>query len=278
MALVAFWGPYHGQVGTTSNVVCASTMIGLEYEIKTLIAHTHYKKSRLESSFIKEEEKLALLDFQDTGIDALERLARSNHLTRDNIFYYTHALLGEHRLDMLNGTSKPTEEIYENINDVIPQIIETAKSYYDLTLVDINSGSRNVLSKKVLSLADLIVVNLNQNLSLLEEYFNGHDIPEELRDKKTIFVLGQYDQNSKYTVRNITKRFAIKDKIYVIPHNTEFMDACNDKDVLEYFKRNQRLRKDHNNYYFIQEVRSFVMGILEVLGIDASGYTEREVS
>jgi hypothetical protein len=269
MGQVSFWGSAHGQVATTANVIASATMIGLEYTIRTMVAHTHWSRSTLEAAFLKHASlgDDSLTSFADTGIDALERLARSGRLQPEIIKDYTKPILKE-RLDLLMGTTKPDESLFSHINEVIRNIFYTANQYYDVTMVDMNSGVKNELTNTMLQSSDLIVVNLNQNIALLERFFSKEDWPDVLNEKPFLLVLGQYDRNSKYTATNIARRFRYKAPIYTVPYCTDFMDACNDRSVLEFFLRNRNVNKQHDNYFFIQEVRKLGKAILDHLGVD----------
>jgi hypothetical protein len=275
MGQVAFWGTAHGQVATTANVIASATIIGLEYSLRTLVAHTHWSRSTLEAAFLKHTSyrEESLVDFSDTGIDALERLARSGRLTPEIIQDYTKPILKD-RLDLLSGTTKPDEEMFSSIHEVIPGIFATANKFYNLSLIDVNSGSKNTLTNTVLRSSDLVVVNLNQNISLLERFFSKEDWPDVLDEKPFLIVLGQYDPESKYTATNIARRFRYKGPIYTVPYCTAFMDACNDRNVLDFFLRNRYVTKGHENYAFIQEVRKLGKAILEHLKIDPEAALE----
>ncbi|MCX7572122.1 chromosome partitioning protein ParA [Tumebacillus sp. DT12] len=278
MGQVAFWGSAHGQVATTANVIASATIIGLEYSLRTLVAHTHWSRSTLEAAFLKHaaHREESLFDFSDTGIDALERLARSGRLSPEIIQDYTKPILKD-RLDLLSGTTKPDEEMFASIHEVIPGIFATANRFYNLSLIDVNSGHQNTLTKAVLGSSDLIVVNLNQNISLLERFFSKEDWPDVLNEKPFIIVLGQYDAESKYTATNIARRFRYKGPIYTVPYCTGFMDACNDRNVLDFFLRNRYVAKGHENYAFIQEVSKLGKAILEHLKIDVDAALEEGI-
>ena len=274
MGQVAFWSSRHGQTGNTGNMIAVSMLIGIEYLTKILISHTHWEMSTIESTFLKERKFNYDVhqDYTNVGIDALERLAKSNRLEPTNVKDYAIPILRD-RLDLIVGTSKPSEEMYVAVNGVIGSILNAAKSYYDLSFIDVNSGTKNMLTKSVLSMSDLIVVSLNQNINVLNEFFN--EIPDCLIDRKYIIVLGQYDRYSKDTAANIKRMFKCEVPIFTIPHTTSFLDACNDKSVVEFFLRNKNVRADHDNYLFMVEVRKLAKGIMDAVDIDTRIFSEK---
>lgn len=271
MGQIAFWSGRHGQTGITSNVVAVSAIIGTEYVTKTLVSHTHWSMSSLEAIFLKKrKETFSEFDYSRKGLDSLELLARSEKLEPASVKDYTDTILKD-RLELLRGTSKPSEELHNNIQDVIQSIYAAAKNYYDLLMIDVNSGTRNKITQAVLETSDLIVVCLNQNLVVLDEFFNNP--PSFLKDKKYVIVLGQYEPKSKYKISNLIRIYKPAVPIYTVPHNAGFMDAMNDKAVLEFILRNQKIGKDHENYYFMSEVRRFAKGIFDAVGMDTKLYS-----
>jgi hypothetical protein len=85
---LAFWSNYH-QTGTTTNLVAISSMIVLEYRLKLLLAHNHFDRSALESSFIDREYiKNELTSLNDVGIDGLSSFIKYNKVDKENIKVY----------------------------------------------------------------------------------------------------------------------------------------------------------------------------------------------
>jgi len=277
MSIVSFWGTVHGQASTTSNVIAAASILALEYNLKTMITQTQWSHSTLESSFIKANRKDGLLTFSDTGIDALERLARSNRLTAEKVSDYTVSVLKE-RLDLLVGSSKPSISMFEDIGDVLDIIFSVAKEYYDLCLIDVHSGTQNEVTKKVLNESDLIVVNLNQNIHVLERFFNREDYLDVLDEKPYVIVLSQYDHKSQYTVKNIKRRFKCTQPIFTVPYNTNYRDASNNQAVIEYFLRARNFTKNNLNYFFMEELRKLAEGIIKLSNKNSSNASTEGVS
>lgn len=277
MSQVAFWRYRQGQTDSTANLIAVATLISMEYVIRTLISHTHWAQFSMESAFIKRDAfQIHEKTYDNIGLDALERLARSQLLTTDKMKDYTDTILRE-RLEFLRGTSNPNEELFASMEEVMPYILGTARGYYHLTLTDVSSGTRNKLTKTVLSASDVIVVNLNQNIAMLDEFFEAAE-KGDFNDKPHILVLGQYDRYSKYSVSNIKRMFNPKFPIFTVPYCTGYMDALNDKTVVEFFVRNKYVRRGHDHHYFMSEVRKLARGILDACGIDTKAYSEQGAS
>lgn len=279
MSQVVFWGNVRGQLGCTSNVMAASTMIGIDYALRVLVGQAHKTRFTLENAYAR---RPALIDpsmkFTNMGFEALERLARSNRLKPGMISDYTIPIL-HNRLDLLTGTMEPLMSAGGTVHEAANEIYSCASRQYHLTMLDAPSGIKNLAVTSLLEASDLIVVNLTQNLHVLERFFSQEEWPDALHNKPFLLVLGQYDLHSKYTAANIARKFHYPHPIYTVPYCTDYKDAYNDQWILEFFLRNRNVSKRHENYFFVQEVRRLNRAILEKIGIHSEPVSlERRVS
>lgn len=259
---ISFWSNFH-QLGTTHNMIAVSVLAALEYRMRILMAHNHFNKSALEYAFVDKKYILhELTELSDTGIDALSRVIKFNKLEKNDIFSYTTTIL-KNRLDLLSGTQNTNKEIYtNNLKDVIQMVLQSAVKYYDLVFVDTASGD-NDISKKITEKSDLIVVSLSQSVLVLEDFLTCFG---DIKDKSMI-ILSRYDENSKYNLKAIKRRFGSFD-VNLIPYNTGFADACCEGGAVDFFLKNLKADKDDYNYCFIKAVRETVESVLTHLGID----------
>ncbi|OPA74654.1 hypothetical protein BVG16_23130 [Paenibacillus selenitireducens] len=269
---VVFWGPVHGQTGTTSNLMATACMIGLESTIRSLIGHTHGSYSILEPALLKDTLESLGTTFQISGLDALERLARNQRLTSLNVSDYTVPLLYQ-RLDLLTGSNHPADSI-DHQGEWI-DIFDQAKRGYDLVMIDVNSGLGQLNTVHMLQQSDMVVINLNQNAVLLDRLQEYQELTDLLKEKNCVFVLGQYNAHSKYTARNIARRYKFVQELYTIPHCVDFMDACNDHSVMEFLLRHRNVSSRHPNAPFIRDVRKLADAILKHTGIHSRLFCEK---
>lgn len=175
-------------------------------------------------------------------------------------------------LDLLPGTNKPDAELFVRMHEVTATICQAARSAYDLTLLDAGSGNGHALNDAVIAHADLVVVSLSQNQSLLREFFE--QMPEQLADKPYVLVIGQYDPASQFTLNNIRRMFKPKASLFALPHCTTYMDACNEQKVVEFFLKRKHVQRDQPDYNFIQHIRKLNKGLFEALEVDANMYVK----
>ncbi|RJG21344.1 chromosome partitioning protein ParA [Paenibacillus thiaminolyticus] len=264
---IAFWSELHGQTGQTSTMAAISVITSMEHFCRVLMAQTKFSHSTLESAFIRPSHiQNDIISFNDYGIDALERLARTNQLKPADIKDYTIEIL-KSRLDLLVGTKKPVIAMYENIINVVSTIFGHASISYDLTMIDVNSGSQDPMTLEVLRSSDLVVVNLSQNMYVLDRFFSKRDWPNVLNEKPMIYVIGNYEKESRYSNKQIARKFGVKDPIYVIPRLPAYADALNEGAIKEFFFRNRKVTREHEAGYFLNEVRRLSKAILTKAGL-----------
>ncbi len=271
--VIAFWGARPGQTGNSSNLVAAAAMLALDYVSIVLAGHTQYGGSLVEDAFRRQQRTLDAMSiaYSSSGIDSLERLARSGQLTGSTMKDYTLPVFSG-SLDLLPGTNKPDADLFVRMHEVAAPICQAARSAYDLTLLDAGSGTGHALNEAVIEHADLVVVSLSQNMSLLREFFE--QMPEHLEGKPYVLVIGQYDPASQLTINNIRRLFKPKAPLFALPHCTTYMDACNEQKVVEFFLKRKHVQRDQPDYTFIQYIRKLNKGLFEALEVDSNMYAK----
>lgn len=263
---VAFWSHYHGQTATTSNMVAMTMMMALEERFSMLLTQSHFNKNNLDNTMLtKNFLHSELTDLSDTGVDALSRFIKSNKISPQEFANYTTTVL-KNKVDLLEGTKLKNWDIYQKeFRAVMQTIFESANKYYDFIFVDVAAGIDEI-STSILEDSDLVIVNLCQNTMVLEDYFHYY----QERFNNVLYLIGNYNPNSKLNVRNIKRMYGIKESIGVIPYNIEFSDACSDGKVVDYFIRNLGAHKLDENYLLLHETRQAIKQLLTMLGLSSA--------
>lgn len=261
---ITFWSNAHGQSGTTSNLLAVAVMSTLLHQNKNMVIQTHFNLNNLEGSMVS-ALKADREFFMELGIDALTRYIKSAPLDEEVIESCSISLLNK-QLNLLPGTAKYNRKIYENdVSKTITGILHAASKCHDLVFIDTKSGI-NDLSMKIMKDSDIVVVCLNQNKSILEEYANI----SEIRNKKVFYLIGNYDYNSRYNLHNLRKSFSWlrNSNSAIIPYNTEYRDAQSDGQVIQFILKNMDCDKDDNNGYFINQVKLAVNKLMKYAEIE----------
>ncbi len=268
MPIVSFWNPVESsQAFTTSSISAVAAMLPTRCKYRTLITQTHYSDLSLESAFFNMDKmgSKGTLDIADTGVDALDRLLRSNKLTPESIANYANPIYKGERLELLYGTFKNDLDSYSRILETFPIIIDYANQFYDIVLVDLNKGDRSQEVNKILQKSDLIVLTMSQSMLVLKKSFKAMDTMKILQEKPILPVIGKYDRFSKFADKNITRLFNYKKKLYTIPYNTQFFDACNDGNLPSFISTNIKADPSDRNGFFISETSKIADALLSSL-------------
>lgn len=266
MPIVSFWNPVeNSQTSNTSAIVAVASILYDIEKYKTLITQTHFNDFTLESAFFNMDKlgNKGNLDIADTGVDALDRLLRSSKLSPESISNYTKIIYTDGILELLYGTFKNDLDSYSRILETFPTIIDYANQLYDIVLVDLNKGASNQEINKILQKSDLIVLTMSQSMLVLKKAFTAMNTMKILQEKPVIPVIGKYDRFSKFADRNIARAFNYKKKLYTIPYNTQFFDACNDGTLAKFMIENRKADPAvDRNGFFIGETKELVKAII----------------
>lgn len=265
--IIASWSNVHGQPRTTSNMVAITVAVAMCYNRKCLLTQTHFNLNNLESYLIGKRENSRDV-FMDIGLDGLASVIKLRALNKETIENYSIPLLYK-KLTLLPGTTSGNRKVFaDDMGKTITMLLNEANKHYEMVFVDINSGSDEV-SMKILEQADIVLVNLSQNKSVLDNYISSWH-PE---GKKIMYLIGSYDKDSSYNLHNLKLmyKFLSKENTGVIPYNIEFMDAQSDGSVLKFMKRNLAVKKEGSNAYFMDCVKESAKKLMILAGEKRGG-------
>ena len=245
---IAFWSPLHG-TGATATLLAIAIALSEIKKKKIIITHTHYNLNNLERPLLGNIKEIDF--FRDTGMDAVLRHFRSGNVTEEHVSDCSIKITGN--LYLLAGTKTSSREGYESsiVLSMILHIISIIEQYYDMVLVDTNSGN-NTNSLSIIEECDVVVVILRQDRYLLDSLFEN----DVLKNKEVFYIFGDYDIESKYSLINIRHlyRKIKKSNSGIIPHSPGYNDAICDEKVLRYLTRNLGKDNDELDERFFSEL------------------------
>ncbi len=250
--LVAFWSPYAGKAKVTSSLCAIAGAFGMEFpEISVAISHIAQDSMALEERLDDRAGKKIRQDlYRKTGIAALKLNYRQAVLTSEKVRRSAISL------PMKSLYLYPCREQSETSDELTFHLLtEWVKSEFDLVFLDLKSG-RNEESERFLKTADLIVVVLPQAPEYQEQFFQKEE--DCLEGRRYCILLGGYLENSKYSRRYYSRKRELHSKgefAGVIPVNPGFLDAMSEGKTLDYFLKNQRVRKKEENYEFMVQTK-----------------------
>ena len=241
MPIISFWNPTGiGQTGTTATMVSIANSIAITNpKYRILLAQTHFQNMKMESAYFdmdRMRSKGNLDDITDIGVDALERLLRSNKLNGESIGRYSK--LKNTSIEVLYGSFKADKDSFKRVLETIPFMLDYANQSYDMVFVDLTSGTDVKEVNDILAKSDVIVVTMNQDKEIIQAMKKSFDTLKILQEKPVLPIFARYDQFLTYNCRNILRTYNFKfDKrdVYTIPYNSQYFDAINDGKSLEFF-------------------------------------------
>ena len=269
MSIVTFWNTKKEQTGKTLSIAAIATYMAIEHNYRILVVSTGYKDKTLDTCFWEEKKVKKNLGLfgpntrvaMEEGISGLIKIMRSNKLAPENVTNYTKIVFKD-RLEILQ-TYKGSKEEYKEVTKMYPEIINLANNYYDLVLVDLDEEMGEEEVNQILNASNLVIVNLSQRLSSINNFIETKEKTPLFATKKTLLLIGIYDKFSKYTIKNITRYMNEKNKVSTIPYNTLFFEAAEEAKVPDLFLRLRKVvGEDDRNGFFIAEVGRTVENII----------------
>ena len=262
MAIVTFWSNGKEETAKTLSIAAIATNMAIEHNFRILLVSTNYNDYTLESCFWEQEkEKRALIsdiapkmvqDF-DSGIEGLAKVVKANRITPEIITNYT-KIVFKNRLEVLLGIKSKSYDEYIRLRSVYLDILQTAKKFYDLILVDINKGLDSEFIREMLENSDLIVTNITQRTKIIDNFMELREKEKLFQNRNNMILVGRYDKYSKYNEKNIARYMNYKGDITVIPYNTLFFESCNEGKVADYFLKMRTVDESDRNAEFIKQV------------------------
>lgn len=256
---VAFWSNIRGRSCVTSNLACISVLSILgshRADHRTIVFENHQNIINLGSALFSQNSKTAVSEkgsyYVESGLSrVLHSLEQGKELPEQSLFHFAEDYLGK-QLFYLSALSVENADVleYRLERECVPAMNYLEK-HSDLVMVDTSSAPL-ISSRKILQQADLVVVNLTQNSSMLDHFFNNYSVIRE----KAFYLMGDYDRDSKLTKKEIMDRYGISgDSIATIPHNIHFSDAVSEGNLIPFLLQNYHCGENNPDYAFISGAR-----------------------
>jgi hypothetical protein len=141
----------------------------------------------------------------------------------------------------------------------IEYLLKMMEEYADISFID-TASHQNPSTKTILEKADLIVVNLCQNQSILEDFFQNYSS----LISKSVFLISKYEYHTSMSSKKICLRYDLPlDKLIAIPENELFQIACRNGEVKDFIDHNNNCGKESANFLFMHAIKKATYLILK---------------
>lgn len=248
---ICFWSHVRKNTGVTTNMACVAALTSLDRKGKSILLENHYSTNSLGDNLLSEEQTNQLKEsgafYNRYGIEyVLKRLASGED--GDKLVHQAAIPLLFSTLFYLPQGRIVNKEIFDyEFSMVQNELFLSLEGMCEYVFVDTETN-QNSSSVKLLSEADLVVVNLEQEYASLKQFFDNYTSLNHV-----VYLIGNYRPEHTWNVAHICKEFKIpKDKIGVIPYNMDLKIALMQGKLLQFLNRNYYSSTDKEIEYFIR--------------------------
>lgn len=252
MTIISFWNNNTGKIGQTYSAIAIATHMAIEHNYKILLLSTRYNDQVTMEAFGFNQSTQALNRLTnnknsmelESGVEGMTKLANASRLTPDVVPNYTRMVFKD-RLEVLGAPKEKAGERveYSRIYNSIKDILNVARKYYDIIFVDLNNGLSDSTTREILEMSNIIILNMEQKMAEFDRLAELKEKEKQLlTPKKTLTLINNYDRESKYTSKNVTRYLNEKKEILTVPYDNVFAEAVQEGTAAEFFL-NPRIRK-----------------------------------
>ena len=269
MAIITFCSNETKETGQTMSLAATAAYMAIEHNYKILVISTDFNDLSLENCFweydkirkastIKKDEKVGI----ESGIEGLIKALISNRTSNEIIRNYSRIVLKD-RLDILLAPTTKVYQEYIQIAESYTDILQTAKRYYDLIFVDLSKKMPRKVAAEILKLSDILVINMTQRLKTINDFMELRETNDFYQRKNVMLLMGRYDKNSKYNIKNVTRYLKEKKMISVVPYNTLYLEAASEGGIIEFMLKAKNVTDElDSNNIFIKELKKLDENII----------------
>jgi len=268
---IAFWSSAKEKIGVTSNLACISVASVLEYSFRVILFENHCQKNRLENILRYHNTNYCLREDHNYKIgevvlgqvieEAYNVYQEASQVTTEisNVIRKASMEILDSSLYYIPPANITNTRTFDfDLYDKVESILDVFETFADIIYIDTSNGN-NLSSKIILDEVDLVVVNLAQNNSMIQHFFDNYSSILH----KCVFIISSYRKKSKLNINKIFKTHLIdKSNIAIIPYNFEYQEAVSHGNIVEFLMRNFSCKRSHPNYIFIKEVKKAVEMIM----------------
>lgn len=260
--IIGFWSDRAGIGGTTSNMIITGIMAAKETDRQIILIQGKYDILKLDYAFSPDMRNDILKEdfgyYNHPGIDdVLEK--HINNLYTEKDFDENLIRVNQSNLFYMPGSIRNNPDLFrQKFQSVAQRFFKALKDLDRLIFIELDSGMES-LDRHILNFLDFIVINIGQGVKSVYGITNQPVLME-----KALFLVGRYDSNSRWNVRNLIRRQRMKkDSVAVIPYSVKYQDSVNEGKTMEFVNRNYKCLKHEEDFGFFKEARKASKMILK---------------
>lgn len=261
---IAFWSNANEKCNVSANLAAISVASVIRYPYSVIVIENRLREDGLGKAFIGRNQRNLSQEvgtnyYDGTGIEGLLRKIYRGNYSDDILKYHLKEIIDKH-LYYIPQSRVIHNELFEyEFDHCIYPLFQMLGQYADICLID-TASHESLSTKTILEEADLIVVNLCQNKTILEDFFVNYSSMLA----KAVFIISNYDCSEALSSKRIAAAYQIsRDNIIAIPQNLFFQNAYSNGSVVAYISRNYSCVRENPNYIFIQAIKRATYTIIK---------------
>lgn len=274
MAIVSFWNDSKKETGQTYSAIAVATSMSIEHNYKVLEISTGFQDKTVEECFWNEQNENNLKDIiglptrqvgMNNGIEGLVKILQSNRSSSNIVSDYSKPIFRD-RLEVLPAPSTGNISAYNEITKYYAELLKVADKNYNVIIVDIDKNMKEEDKRAILNVSNIVVMTFKQGMDALDEITKLKQKGLPFDPNHLMLLMGKYDENSKYNIKNVTRFLKEKREISAVPYSVLYNEAATEGKVADYFLKYRSMTDTTDkNVTFIKETQKACENIVSRL-------------
>lgn len=257
---VTFWSYKPGACRVTASAVALAGYAAIKDRSSCLFQLRDTWENNLQTPFF-DSSLLSPDSYQNVGIDSLLRVVKTGDSSADAYITASFSFI-EQKVNLYIPTlADDLAGYYKDIYDNLDRTFDALDRVADFVICDAGSdmgmklGQNDPLNIHALSLSDVIVICLPQDMNRVQYFFDNIHI----ENSKFLYLVTDYYDNKGTTLKALKKRFPkrLTDKnLACLHHNMEFGEALEGSKIARFFFSNTDPKKTDSAYAFMKDCAS----------------------
>ena len=262
--IIAFWSNANEKCSVTANMAAISMACVIRYPYSVVMMENYLSRSNLKAAFYGRENisfvnEVGTNYYDGNGMEGLIRKIYRGDDTNYILNSYVKQII-PNRLSYIPQRRIIHNEIFDyEFEQGIEHLLKMMEGYADISFID-TASHHNGSTKTILEKADLIVVNLYQNQSILDDFFQNYSS----LISKSVFLISKYEYHTNMSSKKISHRYDIpSENLIAIPENELFQIACRNGGVKDFIDSYNNCGKESVNFLFMHAIKKAAHLILK---------------
>lgn len=262
--IIAFWNNANEKCSVTANMAAISMACVIRYPYSVVMMENYMSRSNLRGAFYGRETISFLNEvgtnyYDGNGMEGLIRKIYRGDDTNNILDSFVKQIIPD-RLYYVPQRRILHNEIFDyEFEHGIEHLLKIMEEYADISFID-TASHHNLSTKTILEKADLIVINLCQNQSILDDFFQNYSS----LISKSVFLINKYEYHTNMSVKKISQRYNLsQENLIAIPENETYQIAYRNGGVKDFMDYYYNCGKESTNFLFMHAIKKATHLILK---------------